>query len=185
MSILGLLTIEPMSGYDMKQFCEESLSHFWYESYGNLYPRLRKLSQAGLIRGRRTTPGRGPAATVYEVTKQGRARLRAWLLEPPESERVRSEFMLQVFFGAAVGAEVSEQKVRDYERQQKALRDNYRAIEQVLHSEANEHPDAAYWLMTLRRGQLLTEARLRWCRECRAMFQDIKNKEHQNGRNNE
>jgi DNA-binding PadR family transcriptional regulator len=177
MAILGILTVEPMSGYDIKQFCEESLSHFWYESYGNLYPRLKRLREAGLIRGRRTTRTRGPDATVYSPTKRGLKRLGEWLLEPTESEHVRSEFMLKVFFGSHVGPEVSEQRIHQYEQEQKQLRGTYQAIEQALRAAQAEHAETAYWLMSLRRGQLLTAARLRWCRECRAMFEEIKKKE--------
>ncbi|MDH3629255.1 MAG: PadR family transcriptional regulator, partial [Acidobacteriota bacterium] len=39
-AVLGILTLEPMSGYDIKKFIETSVAHFWRESYGNIYPLL-------------------------------------------------------------------------------------------------------------------------------------------------
>ena len=35
-AILGMLSIEPMSGYDIKKEVEKSISNFWTESYGQI-----------------------------------------------------------------------------------------------------------------------------------------------------
>jgi len=173
-AILGMLTVEPMSGYDMKRFCEQSLAAFWHESYGNLYPRLGRLADAGLIRGVRTQRTRAPDAVVYSLTPRGRRIFARWLRQPPEAEQVRSEFVLKFFFGAHVPLDVTEGRMRDYEREQRAVAARYRAIEALIGGELGRRPDAPYWLMSLRRGQLLTRARLRWCRECRATLATIR-----------
>ncbi|UCB53625.1 MAG: PadR family transcriptional regulator, partial [Candidatus Zixiibacteriota bacterium] len=39
-AVLGLLSLSPMSGYDMKAFISQSIGYFWQESYGQLYPAL-------------------------------------------------------------------------------------------------------------------------------------------------
>ena len=44
-AILGLLAIEPMSGYDIRKFVREVLSNFWNESYGSIYPVLAELTR--------------------------------------------------------------------------------------------------------------------------------------------
>src|SRR5690606_10830705 len=106
------LTVEPMTGYDMKSFSEKSLAHFWHESYGNLYPRLKRLRARGLVRGRRERRARAPDAVVYSLTDDGRRRFREWMREPPEPERVRSELLLKVFFGARVEPEVLTEILR-------------------------------------------------------------------------
>ncbi len=179
MAILGMLTIEPMSGYDMKQFCEESLSYFWHESFGNLYPRLKRLSEDGLVRCRRESRDQAPDANVYSITARGRTHLRDWLLEPPESDHLRSEFMLKFFFGAEVPASVQRQRLLDHEKEQKRIREQYKVIERALRDSLAECDDAVYWLMSLRRGQLLTDSRIRWCRECIAAMEELKKKNSQ------
>ncbi len=128
MAILGMLTIEPMSGYDMKQFCEESLSHFWYESFGNLYPRLKRLSDAGLISAKPERRPKGPDAKVYSLTARGKSRLKMWLSEPSESEHVRSEFMLKFFFSAHTSLDVCQQRLAEYEREQQRIQQQYSVI---------------------------------------------------------
>jgi len=47
-AVLGLLSIRPMSGYDLKQVIESSTRNFWSESYGQIYPVLRELTAGGL-----------------------------------------------------------------------------------------------------------------------------------------
>ena len=48
-AVLGLLSIRPMSGYDLKHTIEASTRNFWNESYGQIYPALRALADAGLV----------------------------------------------------------------------------------------------------------------------------------------
>jgi DNA-binding PadR family transcriptional regulator len=164
MAILGMLTVEPMSGYDMKRFCEQSLTHFWHESYGNLYPRLRRLTATGLVRKRTESRPHAPDAFVYSVTARGRKRFRQWLHEPAEPERVRSALLLKLFFGAEAPDAIAALLHRELE-QQTRVRAEYRAIERLLDESLAARPQTPYWRLALRRGLRLTEARLRWCRE--------------------
>ena len=45
-AVLGALTIAPMSGYDLRAFFDQSVRFFWNESYGQIYPELRRLREA-------------------------------------------------------------------------------------------------------------------------------------------
>ncbi|MDX1394412.1 MAG: PadR family transcriptional regulator [Gemmatimonadota bacterium] len=161
-----MLTIEPMSGYDMKKFSEQSLAHFWHESYGNLYPRLKRLAGAGLIRGRRESRTRAPDAIVYSLTSAGREAFLEWLDEAPEPERPRSELVLKMFFGAHSSRDRLARLMDERRRDLEETRDRYAEIEAMLREGLEDRPEVPFWLITLRRGQLLTEARLRWCEEC-------------------
>lgn len=176
-AVLGMLTLEPMSGYDMKKFSEQGLVHFWHVSYGNLYPRLKRLEARGLIEGRRETREGAPDATVYTIMATGRRRFRDWLDEDPRPERVRSELVLKLFFGADGGPELAADRIAEHRRRQEEIRSRYAAIETLLRDETDGQPEAPYWRMALRRGQLLTEARIRWCDECAAALDRIPDEE--------
>ena len=71
-AVLGLLNIEPMSGYDIRQNLEESLSYFWSESYGQIYPTLRKLEAARLIAPVKQAASETRRRKLYTVTAAGR-----------------------------------------------------------------------------------------------------------------
>ena len=42
-AILGLLLMHDASGYDIRKLAEGSIGHFWSESYGQIYPTLKRL----------------------------------------------------------------------------------------------------------------------------------------------
>jgi hypothetical protein len=79
-----------------------------------------------------------------------------------------------VFFGSRASLDVIERHVVEHQRQQQAIRDRYRDVEKTIRAHLDDRPEMPYWLMSLRRGQLLTRARLRWCRECRALIADMR-----------
>jgi DNA-binding PadR family transcriptional regulator len=154
-----------MTGYDLKKLSERSLAHFWHESYGNLYPRLAELQKDALVTARKERRDRAPEAIVYRITPRGRKELAAWLREPADAERIRSEMVLKVFFGGQAPVQATIEQVSADRARQQAVQGTYAAIEAGLRAQLNKSADAPFWLMTLRRGQMLTEARLRWCDE--------------------
>jgi DNA-binding PadR family transcriptional regulator len=49
LAILGLLTEQPLHGYELKKRLGETLGSLWGISYGSLYPALRRLERDGSI----------------------------------------------------------------------------------------------------------------------------------------
>jgi PadR family transcriptional regulator, regulatory protein AphA len=98
--ILGMLSWRPMSGYDIKAVVDRSTRFFWAASYGQIYPELRRLADAGLIEGEARPQG-GRRRTVYKLTASGGKRLREWLRTEPETFELRDEGLLKLFFASA------------------------------------------------------------------------------------
>ena len=98
--ILGLLAWSPMSGYDIKAIADKSTRFFWAISYGQIYPELRRLAEAGLVKGERES-GSGRRRTVYEITGEGRRALSEWLNQEPRTFELRDEGMLKLFLADA------------------------------------------------------------------------------------
>jgi DNA-binding PadR family transcriptional regulator len=103
--ILGMLAQHPRSGYDIKQYVDKSTRHFWAASYGQIYPDLKRLAEAGLVEGQ-STPSGGRQRTVFSITHEGRAVLYEWLTSPAEPlEEVRDEALLKIFFADLLALE--------------------------------------------------------------------------------
>jgi DNA-binding PadR family transcriptional regulator len=102
--ILGFLSNREMSGYDIKSEVDNSTRFFWAASYGQIYPELKRLSQAGLVE-----EAGGPTGerrrTAYRITGAGGEALRRWLLGPNETLELRHEGLLKVFFADALPRE--------------------------------------------------------------------------------
>ena len=163
-ALLGMLTIQPMSGYDIRKTIEASIAHFWSESYGQIYPMLKDMAHEGLVRCRadRKAPRN---RQVYAITSAGREVLRGWLGEKPSRQPVRNELLLKLFFGRNTPAEVSRKQLEGYRREQAEENRRFRALERDLRREHAGHPDLPYWLATLRFGISQSEAATRWAGE--------------------
>jgi DNA-binding PadR family transcriptional regulator len=119
--ILGLLHERPRSGYEIKSFVDRSTRFFWAASYGQIYPELRRLEEAGLVEGA-SEPRGGRARRVFRATAAGRRALREWLTGPELAYELRDEGLLKLFFADALSDEEALALVRDLRRQRAARR---------------------------------------------------------------
>lgn len=95
---LGVLTMGDASGYEIKKALEECFSRFYDASYGSIYPALAHLQEEGLVSCAEMPQDGKPDKKVYALTPAGRERLLADLLSPPAPDRIRSQFMVSMFF---------------------------------------------------------------------------------------
>lgn len=93
-ALLGLLVIEPSTGYELTQRFELSLRTAWHASHSQIYPELARLEKDGFAevvaegaRGSRT----------WAATDAGRGELRRWQLESVPNRHQRSETALRYF----------------------------------------------------------------------------------------
>ena len=172
-AILGFLTLGPMSGYDIKRSVEDSTENFWSESFGQIYPALRRLAGDGLIDKDEAPSGGGRPRHVYSINDRGREALATWLREPTEPSPVRSELLLKLFFGAHCDRATSRQQVVAYREQMVSDLERYRSITERLHRERAEAADLPYWLLTLRFGELDRAAHIAWCDEAMAVLEGL------------
>ena len=163
--LLGILTIEPMSGYDLGQMIRTSVGFIWNESYGQIYPNLKKLAAEGCVTAKTERQKGKPDKRIYSITAKGRERLAAWLAVEPQPEIARNELLLKLFFGAQISPEISIQHVEQMMKGERAFLREFRRIELEEISNNQQYPDAPYWKMAARFGQLELEAHQRWCEE--------------------
>ena len=127
--ILGLLAMRPRSGYEIKGFVDRSTRYFWPASYGQIYPELRRLAEAGLVEGTDSPTG-GRQRTIYKLTTAGRHALRDWHAEPAEHFDYRDEGLLKLFFAGAVAPGRAAEIARERADEAAEVADELRAVEQ-------------------------------------------------------
>ena len=165
-ALLGLLSMGARSGYDLRQLIPKSIGHFWSESYGQIYPALKRMTALKLV-DKKTERGKGrPDRHVYSLTERGREELGEWLKAPVETRTVpRNELLLKVFFGAHVAPAVVREHVEVLHGEAEAERARYGSIARELKKSCAKNPQLPYWLMTLNMGRHDANAKLAWCRE--------------------
>jgi PadR family transcriptional regulator AphA len=156
--VLGLLSLGPRSGYDIKTVVDRSTRYFWAASYGQIYPELRRLEDEGLIQGEDAPRGeRG--RRVYKLTKAGKDALVEWLLGPTVTIEYRDESLLRLFFADALPHEVALQLLEGRKRGHEEYLETLRAID------ARPGEDPPFVDLVLRWGIAFNEWGAQWCEE--------------------
>jgi DNA-binding PadR family transcriptional regulator len=134
--VLGLLKFQPRTGYDIKRVTDISTRFFWRASYGQIYPELRALEAAGLVRSRDEPHGRR-LRRVYELTANGERALREWLEDESDLYEVRDEGLLRLFFGELV----SDQELLALVRRRREVFERHAELFRAIGAELGELTD--------------------------------------------
>ncbi len=175
-ALLVILSIEPMSCYDIRSYVQQSIGFFWQESYGQIYPALRQLTASKLVAKRKAQTSRGPARYVYSITKAGRRKFANWLAAEPEPEKVRNELLLKLYFGTMGNPTDHIRHLESLLASQNDRLKQFAQIEKHVLRQYEGVPDYPYWRSTLRFGQHVTRARVRWCQETLEWLKNGNNK---------
>jgi DNA-binding PadR family transcriptional regulator len=94
--VLGLLTRQPMSGYDIKRFLKNLSWLIDVPSLGSLYPSLHALLKDGLVTMEAVARQDRPPRKIYTITEAGREALRVWLSQPSEPNASLKKFIMRL-----------------------------------------------------------------------------------------
>lgn len=99
-TVLALLALRPMHGYQMAAFIEsECISDVCPMETSTLYTYLRNVEAGGLVAWSETRVGNRPPRKIYELTPHGQEFIDSWLRRPVTRMReVRAELLLKLFF---------------------------------------------------------------------------------------
>lgn len=171
-AILGILSISPMSGYDIKKFIEISIGYFWNENFGHIYPVLKRLKSEGLVTKHIEEADLRPNRNVYTITDKGKETLSQWLSEDPQNTPYRDEMLFKLFFGVNVSVEENIRRIlTEKEKNIKRLKE-FDLIEEDLRNSIESKDckvDAnrlKYQLMTVLKGRYISKGNILWCDEC-------------------
>ena len=114
LAILGLVSQNPMTGYDLRKVFTTTPMWHMSSSPGAVYPALQRLEEAGWIKGAVEGKDTLRPKRVYALTKEGMEALRQRLEEPVTQEDViqrRDELIMRFVF---IGDILGHKKARRY-----------------------------------------------------------------------
>ena len=165
--ILGMVSREPRSGYEIKAAVDNTTRFFWAASYGQIYPELKRLSEAGLVEGIDASRG-DRKRSVYAITADGEAELKDWLRQPPETAEMREEGLLKLFFSGVLPHAEAVETLRVMRERRLELIERLRSMEpKKLEKEEDPFP-----LMVLRAGIEFNQWFADWCERMEAQLLD-------------
>lgn len=161
--ILGMLSIQSnLSGYEIHKAIEDNFGSFWGESYGQIYPSLKRLAAEGLIEPCKPTSAPKKRRQEYALTDAGRICLREWLALPFHNDPPRNEFLLKLFFGREAAKGVPIMHVQELQERNRRMLATLEGIESMACGHELQNPRRPYWMLTLSLGIALTRAALDW-----------------------
>lgn len=97
--LLGLIQIEPKTGYDLKKIFETEVGEFWSVQHSQIYLELKRLQSRKEIEAKTGFYGNKVEKTYYEITEKGQERLARWLEAYDDLISVnKDEFVLKLYF---------------------------------------------------------------------------------------
>lgn len=169
--LLGLLTYQDSTGYDLTKIFEDSLNNFWHAQSSQIYRELDRMEQKGWVTSRSVVQDKRPNKRLYSITNNGREALREWLGDATlKVENPHEPLLVRIFFGA----DAPEATLALFT----ALRDMCLGILKTYpeHIKANIDRYAAavsdgehkrlYWEMTLDYGMAQARMTAEWAQQC-------------------
>jgi len=170
--LIGLIFMRPASGYDLKRHFATTPASVYQPSSGALYPALRRLERAGLLRvAAPSASDSAPASTgkasrqrfVYHVTEQGAAVHGAWIREPVNPSTVSQDLGLHLMRFVMMERQLPREDVLAFLTSLRAaLADFIAGIRRYLASLDQAMPGDMHGHLALEHGVAVHQASLDW-----------------------
>jgi len=172
--ILGILAIHPhQSGYEIRKTVQWSVGFFWGESFGQIYPTLKRLASEGLIVPSQSGTKPRPGRQEYSITEAGRQCLREWMAVPYRVDPPRSEFLLKLFFGCEAAPGVSIEHVRRFQEKSREMLATILELEGLARMHNSHQAGFPFWMLTLKFGVAQLRSALEWSDAALAMLKEM------------
>jgi DNA-binding PadR family transcriptional regulator len=168
-AILGLLSREDLSGYDLTQRMAGRVGYFWSARHSQIYPELARLEEGGYVTHSVVEQKERPDKKVYRITAGGLDALKEWVIQPTASRPIRDELTLKAYSVWLADKEEAARLFREEELRHEERLAHYEELrtwmEEVWREEITNtsSPEFATYA-TLRRGIGYEKEYAGWCR---------------------
>ena len=164
-AILGLLSIQPWTAYELVAQAKRSLHWFWPRSEAHLYAEVKRIVEREHAEAEIVDGPRGQR-TRYTITPQGRVALDDWLGTEPAAPTLEVEGLLRIMLADQGTVEDLRAALETTARQALELRTNGIALTQNLLMTGGPFPQRLH--LTERAVTFYADfvlLLLRWCNE--------------------
>lgn len=173
-TILATIGNKSYSGYDLWKKFSQTSSYYWQASQQQIYRELGKLEQEGAIASEIVPQVGRPDKKLYQITEQGKEKLRDWLIEPAELMVIRDELLVKIIAAELVPRSVILQEIERHRQLHLQQLSAYQEIEQQKFSDNLEQLPFRQKCIytTLRCGISYESYCIAWCEEAIAFLSE-------------
>lgn len=171
--LLGLLSTQPMTGYDLTQ----KINSFWRSTHSAIYPLLSELEENGYVEYRFEKQNGKPDKKIYNLTETGKSLIHDWFMADAGDAVVRDEMILKLYCLKAVDSEAAKKVLDDYEgrcRRKITEYENHIAKVKLRAIEQEEKDTSSLFGSYILTQRSLNEAllNLKWCEWVRKLYEE-------------
>ena len=164
-AVLGALSLESATGYQIKKFLEETVSYFWKESFGQIYPVLSELENEGKVIQVQNSPT-GRREKLYSITDSGSEELESWLKSSKYTINPgRHELMLKIFFGYKEVVPNLIEQISTYRNQLSGTMQTFTGFKTVIENDDMDQVRKVCMGATVQSGVISVQSQIKWCDE--------------------
>jgi DNA-binding PadR family transcriptional regulator len=175
-ALLGILTVHPMTGYELKQFFDSSVQHFWNAELSQIYPTLKSLEEAAYVDKRVEIQESRPNRKIYDITESGREEFARWVRAPQPAGDLRDPFLIKLFFGTELPVEdILVLLRRQMEEQQKVLAFSETVLRERIRESVSKHDSprqGLFWTLTLEMAIAYRRTYIEWCAKSMKLLEE-------------
>lgn len=172
-ALLGFLSFNPMTGYELKHHLDHSTRNIWHAKLSHIYSTLKKLQDKGHVTSDVQPQKDRPDRRVYTITPAGQTSLLKFLSSPIITITPKKDlFLLKILFSAHIGKDsvlTQLRLMRDLQREQldttqKDLADLSKLLDKTEESELRENT-RLLWDSVVSLEEQKSQLQLRWLDE--------------------
>lgn len=114
-AILGILSCNPLTGYDLKKIIRDSSFMYWSGNNNQIYKSLVELLNEGFVTNEVQHQESSPSKKIYTITKEGLAELKQWVLSTPEPPEFKKTFLVQLAWADQLSTDELNTLLSQYE----------------------------------------------------------------------
>lgn len=125
-ALLALLSIRPMTGYEILRHQARALEPWWETPRTQIYPKLRELQRRGLIEHEYVVQESKPNKRLYSIGPAGSQALSSWLASTISVPEMRHHMMMRLFLGNLLPIEEAGRLLAGYRDRMAARAESFR-----------------------------------------------------------
>ncbi|MDF2543081.1 MAG: hypothetical protein K0S47_2799 [Herbinix sp.] len=170
-AILGILSYQAYSGYDIKKVMQDSSFMHWSGNNNQIYKALLELLEEGYVTSETKHQDSLPSKKIYSITEDGLVELKKWVCSEPDLPDIKKTFLVQLAWADQLNKDELKLLLFQYEnelRNQITLRKANR--ERGYFFPARSKREEALWNLIFDNALDTYESELNWINKVREVI---------------
>jgi PadR family transcriptional regulator, regulatory protein AphA len=173
--VLGIMSFNPVSGYNIKKRVEKDIGYFYKISNGQIYPILKKIIESDMATFVTEKNEGKPDSKIYTITEKGLETLKTWLSTPVNFENPNgNEFLVRLYLGPLITMEENIAMLDNFKQMKLHYLNIFNKVYENFNLGTIKRQRGYFSYFTLRYGQILAQANIDWVNETVGVLENLK-----------